>query len=296
MKPELGIAEIIKANYANLTSVQKSIGCYLADNVADAAFMNIQDLAKACNVSEASIVRFAKAIGYSGYPDLKSAVQSTFLSQVNLATKLGRKLDGLQPSDNLLHDLISSELDQLAKIPDETLTQSFKDSINAICASEHLVIYGEGSSASLTYLLEFRFRRFRYSITRINESGKAFFEKVIHLPPNAVAIALGLGRPAEELVVFLDQARKHGCPSILITDSRFSSIAKHADYILAATRGSLGVFHSLLVPTLLSEALILGVALKRRDDSIEALEELERLRSAYGYPRYAGLGSGEEGR
>lgn len=290
------VSQVIESNYHALTSTQKRIGNFVVSNIADVAFMNIQDLASACGASEASIVRFAKSVGYAGYPGLKSAVQDAFLSQVNLATKFGRKLDELNPSGTLLADLINSELDQLLKLPDEALTRSFSDSIRAICGAEHLVIYGEGSSASLTYLLEFRFRRFRYSITRINESGKAFFEQVLHFPANAVAIGLGLGRPAEELAVFLERAKEQGCTCILITDSKFSCIAKKADHVLAATRGSLGVFHSLLVPTLLCEALILGVALARKEYSIEALEELERLRNAYGYPRYAGLESPYEGR
>ncbi|HQJ24611.1 MAG TPA: hypothetical protein PLW63_04605, partial [Bacillota bacterium] len=100
----------------------------------------------------------------------------------------------------------------------------------------------------------------------------------------------------EELVVFLSQAKKNGMKSILITDSMFSFIAQKADLVLCVTRGTLGVFHSLLVPTLMCEALILGVALKRREDSIEALKELDRLRNAYGYPRYAGLGAADEER
>lgn len=283
------IAVTIDDHYARLTPMQKSIARYIMSNLADAAFMSIQEMAKACGVSEASILRFARALGYSGFPEFKGDVQDAFRRQVNLVTKFSRKLDSLSEGDHLLSDLVRSEMSQIDQLLAEPHDEVFSGAVKAIACLDHIVVFGEGSSASLTLLLEFRLRRMQYMITRINESGKYFFEKVVHFPQGAAAIAFGLGRPSEELVVFLKQARKHQCPTILITDSYISSIAKEADYVLHATRGSLGVFHSIIVPTLVTEALILGVALERREESLDALDELERLRNAYGYPRYAGL-------
>ena len=283
------IAEAIDKHYAELTPVQKSIAQYLQTSIADAAFMNIQEMANACNVSEASIVRFARALGYSGFPEFREEIQDAFRSQVNLVTKFSRRLDSLPAGDHLLSDLIRSEIGQIGRLLAEPPNEVFSEAVKAIAAVDDLVIFGEGSTASLTVLLEFRLRRMQYIITRINESGKYFFEKIVHFPKNAAAIAFGLGRPSEELVVFLEQARLHNCPTVLITDSYISSITREADHVLYAPRGSLGVFHSIIVPTLMTEALIMGVALERREESLYALDELERLRNAHGYPRYAGL-------
>lgn len=286
-RPDL--AEVIKLKYPDMTEGQQVIARYILDNLADTAFMTIQDLAEECGVSEASIVRFARLLGYNGFPDLKSDIQEAFRTKVNIVTKLGRKLEKLHGEKPLVKNLIENELQQINKLLLEPLDETFSQCIKAIAGVETLVIYGEGSSASLTVLLEFRLRRFKYTILRINENGKDFFEKVVHFPKNAVAIAFGLGRPSEELVIFLQQARKNGCKSILITDSHISSISQLADYVLSASRGSLGMFHSVIIPTIISEALILGVALERREEVLAALSELESLRSVYGYPKLAGL-------
>ncbi len=283
------IAVAIDEHYADLTPVQKYIAEYLLGNIADAAFMSVQEMANACDVSEASIVRFARALGYSGFPQFREEVQDAFRRQVNLVTKFSRRLDTLPAGDHLLSDLIRSEMSQISRLLAEPPDDVFAQSVATIASADNIIVFGEGSAASLTLLLEFRLRRMKYMITRINESGKYFFEKVVHFPKNAAAIAFGLGRPSEELVLFLEQARRHDCPTVLITDSYISSIAKEADYVLYATRGSLGVFHSIIVPTLVTEALILGIALERREESLDALDELERLRNAHGYPRYAGL-------
>ena len=279
----------IKAKFSDMTPGQQVIAKYIIDNLADTAFMTIQDLAAGCGVSEASIVRFARLLGFNGFPDMKLEIQEAFRTRVNLVTKLGKKLEKLHGEKPLIQNIIENELQQLNKLLLEPMDETFRQCVKEIAAVNHLIIYGEGSSASLTVLLEFRLRRFKYSILRINENGKDFFEKVVHFPKEAVAIAYGLGRPSEELVIFLQQARKNNCRSILISDSHISSITRLADYVLSANRGSLGIFHSISVPTIISEALIMGVALERREEVLQSLSELEALRSKYGYPKLAGL-------
>ncbi|NMB10972.1 MAG: MurR/RpiR family transcriptional regulator, partial [Firmicutes bacterium] len=110
------IAVTIDDHYARLTPMQKSIARYIMSNLADAAFMSIQEMAKACGVSEASILRFARALGYSGFPEFKGDVQDAFRRQVNLVTKFSRKLDSLSEGDHLLSDLVRSEMSQIDQL------------------------------------------------------------------------------------------------------------------------------------------------------------------------------------
>jgi DNA-binding MurR/RpiR family transcriptional regulator len=286
---DLPIVKLINAKFQEMTAGQKTVAQYIVNYIAEAAFMTISELAKECRVSEASVVRFAKAMGFDGFPQLKQAIQEAFRSKVNLATKLENTLENIHSNQNLFTKIVRDELAQIDRLMNESIEDTFLQSVKVIAEVDNLVIYGEGASTSLTRLLEFRLRRFRYNILIINESGKDFFEKVVCFPKNAVAIAYNLGRPSEELVVFLEQARKKKCTTILIADSHLSMITKKADLVLSAIRDSLGLFHSIVVPTILTEALILGVAFERRNFVIEALKELEDLRSKYGYPRLASL-------
>lgn len=67
---------------------QKAIAKYIIENSEAVPFMTAQMLSRAAQVSESSIVRFARQLGYSGYSQLRRALQQLLkekLSSVNEA-------------------------------------------------------------------------------------------------------------------------------------------------------------------------------------------------------------------
>lgn len=57
---------------------------------------------------------------------------------------------------------------------------------------------------------------------------------------------------------FSETGQKCGNTTILITDSSVSGLRAGADYVLPVAGRSVGVFQSLVMPTLIAEALALG--------------------------------------
>lgn len=59
-----------------LTKSQQQIARYLVENPGQVAFLSITELAKETGVSEATIVRYAKELGFSGFQELKERIRS----------------------------------------------------------------------------------------------------------------------------------------------------------------------------------------------------------------------------
>ena len=64
----------LKNKYESLSKAEKKIADFLMSAPQNAIPLYITDMAKACNTSEATIVRFAKKLGFNGYPQLKIAI------------------------------------------------------------------------------------------------------------------------------------------------------------------------------------------------------------------------------
>ncbi len=58
-----------------LSKGHRRIAAYIAEHSEKAAFMTAVTLGQNCGVSESTVVRFATAMGYEGYPELQSALQ-----------------------------------------------------------------------------------------------------------------------------------------------------------------------------------------------------------------------------
>ena len=99
-----------------LSKSHQQIATYLLSHYDEAAFLSAADLATNLNVSEATVVRFAKASGYTGYPQLRRSLQSLYRSQVTPAARLRHKLTELSASQgHVLTKVLDMEVQYLTE-------------------------------------------------------------------------------------------------------------------------------------------------------------------------------------
>ena len=67
---------------ANLTKTQKMIAKYILDHSADACFMTSTEIALKLGVSESSVIRFSRSLGYSGFMDFQKALRKDYQDKV----------------------------------------------------------------------------------------------------------------------------------------------------------------------------------------------------------------------
>ena len=58
-----------------LNGAQKRLGHYLQNDSTALLHSNVNDLAQAVGVSNSTVVRFAKSLGYKGFPEFKREIQ-----------------------------------------------------------------------------------------------------------------------------------------------------------------------------------------------------------------------------
>ena len=68
------ILDAMTEQYNSLTRSGKKLANYIFSHTGEAQYLSITSLAESCGVSEASITRFCRALGLSGYNELKLAL------------------------------------------------------------------------------------------------------------------------------------------------------------------------------------------------------------------------------
>lgn len=63
---------------ANLTKTQKMIANYILENSSDACFMTSTEIAMKLGVSESSVIRFSRSLGFSGFMDFQKALRKDY--------------------------------------------------------------------------------------------------------------------------------------------------------------------------------------------------------------------------
>jgi DNA-binding MurR/RpiR family transcriptional regulator len=112
-------------------------------------------------------------------------------------------------------------------------------------------------------------------------SGRDLLEKLLLLNKDDVLIAAGFTKITSELVAVLKHSARVDCRRILLTDVEEVNFEPYAPILLKVRRGPVHSFHSLNAPMTVVNALILAIAMARRNQSLESLESLEKYRKLY---------------
>ena len=67
---------------AHLTKTQKIIAEYVLDNASEACFMTSTEIALKLGVSESSVIRFSRTIGFDGFMDFQKALRKDYQDKV----------------------------------------------------------------------------------------------------------------------------------------------------------------------------------------------------------------------
>jgi hypothetical protein len=106
-------SQLVSDHYNELTKSEKSIADYLRQNQDEAAFLSAAEVAAQLNLSEATMVRFARTLGFSSYPAMREVLQETFRRRVTHSARLLGRLDDLRQAGDIFERLVASEIDYL---------------------------------------------------------------------------------------------------------------------------------------------------------------------------------------
>jgi DNA-binding MurR/RpiR family transcriptional regulator len=278
-----GFRQRIGEHLPGLTRSQQRIASYLLASYDEAAFLPATDLAQRLQVSEATLVRFAQAIGYDGFRELRRCLQGLYRDQATPASRLQHKLGELASKQgHVLSKVLDMEVQYLTEASHSIDPADFDRAVQVLLGGERIFVFGSGPSGILADLAELRLRRLGILTIAMTESGRHLLEKLQLLQAGDAVLATGFNYVRPELVGVLEHARATGCRSILLTDTLGPVLRSKADVILAARRGPVSTFHSLTVPMAVLNALILAVAMARPEESLAALNRLQQLRAASG--------------
>jgi DNA-binding MurR/RpiR family transcriptional regulator len=274
----IDFSQIISNNYKQLTKSEKRIANYLRKNQEESAFLAAGEIADRLGLSEATLVRFARSLGFSSYPAMRTVLQEAFRRRVTHSARLRGRLEDLRQGGDIFERLVVSEMDYLTQALETVDRQALQKSVQLLQSCENIYVYGVGPSISLADLMEIRLRRFGRQVIPLTTAGREILEPLMLMKANDLLFMICFFdiSPTQNLV--LDYANEVNCKVIILTDTLGSIIGDKADIVLAARRGPMAEFHSLVVPMTIINTILLVLANEDRNQVMESLDRLDQLR------------------
>lgn len=279
------LKELIEEKADQFSPGYEKLAHYLVENGDEAVFMSVREIGRRLSISEAMVVRFAQELGFKGFRELQDEMQREFRRVINMVTQMRDTLREMGGEPNLYQRVARMEIEYLKRSTDNISEEGMEKAVNMISQARRVFLFAVGSSQSLADILEFRLQRLGLLVVKIEDAGKYLLDKLALIDQEDALVVSGFIRLSREMEIAIEVAGERGVNTILITD--VIRIGKESDHLikLAARRGPIKMFHSLVVPMAIVDCLIIGTALKMGDRALMSLKQLDSLREKYHYSK-----------
>ena len=198
------VIPVIESAYDDLTNVEKSIADYFI-NYVNGEDLSSKAVSQRLFVSEASLSRFSKKLGFRGYREFLFAFQGSTKSEKNLDILTRQVLNSYQKVLEKTYSLIDNEqMIRLAQMLD---------------LYERVYVYGIGSSSVVAREFKLRFMRLGLDVDYLAEA-HSIRMNITRVNELSLVIGISVSGRTEEVVEGLKTAKEKGAKTIMLSGAK----------------------------------------------------------------------------
>jgi len=144
----------IKENLPYMNSNFQKIGSFILDHDNKVAFSSIYALSEALGMSTATLVRFSKSLGYSGYQSFKKELQEEIQHRLQPYEKVSLSKLGTLPEEKQLQRLVQNEYNNLCATLSGLKLKDLETMIQAVKNAPRIFIAGFGITRYFARILQ----------------------------------------------------------------------------------------------------------------------------------------------
>lgn len=233
----------IKKRYGDLRSSEKKAADYILKHMDDVQKMSLRSLSKACGVSQPTVIRMVRAVGFEGYKEFKTALIMEMAKQPHMHHEISGLMYGYSFSEeDRIEDVPAKMVMTTTKIMEENLKSislvTFRKVIEALNQARMIDIYGvENSNVTAKDLLT----KLLYLGLNCRYMEDYYHQRICasNLTAEDVAVGISYSGSSKDTVEAMKAARKSGATTIVITNFKDSIISRYADLLICTSQEQL---------------------------------------------------------
>lgn len=275
----LALAELAaRLRSVRLTPAQRAVARFILENPVQFVFMSGAEVAAEIGVSQPSVSRLAKELGYRGYGEMTAEIRELLL--------VGAEAAPPADSMNSYQQLMSTEIGLLEQLRDALSDPRPLDgAADMIVGANEVAVLGLRISAPVAQHFAYRLRRLRSGVSLTTTGGSATIDDLAFASQgrSSVLVAFAMSRYPSELLAALEFARQRRMKVVLFVDTPTASVVADGDHVILAPVSNGVTFGSLAAAYLLSALLIDRVAAETAAESGRRLIDLEGVAVEHGH-------------
>ena len=266
----------IRALLPSLAPAERRVAERVLADPAGVAASTISALAQECSTSETTVIRFCRAVGFTGYPPLRLALAAERgRSEVDDPRELAGDIVANDDLDKVVAKIAFADARAVEETAQQLDLEELHAVIEALVAAPRVDLYGVGASGFVALDFQQKLHRIGRVAFAWTDPHMALTSAAL-LSPGDVAVAISHSGATEDTLDALRLARRSGATTVAVTNFPRSPLATLGDHVLTTaareTTFRSGATASRLAQLTVVDCVFVGLAQRTYETSQRALE------------------------
>ncbi|MYM67155.1 SIS domain-containing protein [Pseudoduganella sp. FT55W] len=231
------LGKVLAGVRAEGSASHRSIADYLMRNPMRGTALKIEEMAEGCQVSTATISRFARDIGFNSYGAMRSALAETLHTAMQpvekLRSSIARRKASLSPGEASMEYARTN----VSASHDAQSQQALDAVATKISRARTVYVLGLGMSSSLAAMLTLHLQPFCQHVVEMAAAGgtEVAAGQLVHIGRGDVLVVMSFPRYSCDAMRLAQFARSQRATVVTITDSPSAPMVPLADHALYAS-------------------------------------------------------------
>lgn len=254
-----------------LSEGQRKVLDFFLNYSDEAVFFTSIQVAQATGVSEATVSRTARAVGFDGYPEFKAAFQAYFLQRMSTVARVKLTAKPHRKDSEIIGELLAAELANLQATYRTLDYDVIGRAASLLGEAPQVYVIGLRSGYGMAWLLDFSLNLMGGRSRLVTPGVGNIPEQLEQVRPGDVVFGIGFERYTRATVELFRACLSKGARGIALTDKPTSPLVEGAEVVLEAQTRLSSFVESFVAPTAVIDTLLTLIAAKHRKRVLEAL-------------------------
>jgi DNA-binding MurR/RpiR family transcriptional regulator len=260
---------------AQLNPSRRQLIRSILDHPDETYYLSSRELAKRYHVDAATIVRTIQALGYERFADFVADLRHQFVSRITPYTVMRAAAREKRSLADYIRHSVDSDLDNLSQLRASLDPAQVEDVAKRIHRSRRILVVGVDLAASLAWRLAYGLLPLGFDAEAPVGSAGNLHHKARLLTERDLLIAISFGRCLRATVEAVLLASERRAPTVGITDSETTPLARYCDAHLIASIAGPSFAGSYVAPMAVINAILVACAHIEPQRSLALLRQID---------------------
>jgi len=271
-----GFNDLVSKKLPNPTPSQRRVIEYIIDQYDEVIFLPASRVAVNAGVSEATLVRVAQYLGFSGYPEMQRMLRKGLQERLSTISRLEKTIEHVENEGDVLTMVIQEDINNLKETLRDIPVEDFSLVVDKIVYARKIYVIGLLQAHAPALVLASALRSLREDVYLL-DGRLDDWDIIAGVNSEDLVIGISIPRYTRLTIEIVEYAHKNNANTVAITDSALSPLSNYVECFLPVKRRLNSYIESFTAALSLVNAIVTAVSLKNPQETLKVLKKREAL-------------------